>query len=1052
MADIIQTKEVLKEYFQTGDIPTEPQYRNLIESLRHVHDKIPLEGLNLEGYDEEGQKDNHLYVRLGDFLDASNGTKMIIDDTNAEITFKGKIKSEDDIDAIGRNITAGNFIGDGSQLTNIAAALPLNTAYTDTNNNFSTKQRINSTSVEALSLNSTESQTQLNFLHNYSDTMGIISSVVNPFNIYDWNNAAFRYQIDSTGNHYFRGGTAAFEGSIYADGGINATEQTITAGNFIGDGSQLTNIAAALPANTAFTDTDNNFSSVQSFDNDVRIVNNRNFTIYAGNGNTPVLQWDSTLNRLIGRINNDFTFQTLANSDAEGYNWLDHLGNEILRLNRNGNLIIGSNLKLQSGAQKDKTIFLGSSDTPDGKGGIIQGTEVANTTEGYGAWVNYNAYFDGSNWIQPRGNKPSYLYSSNLQLGGFTWRFANAGSTDNGTISLTEVMGLNGSGDLNVSGTGIFGGQHLDLGGNNLTNNPENTLRIYSGQRLINNGNANIHLFSAFSGGASWGQGKIVVSNNGNGDGVLTLQTSLNNVLTEGLVIDENQNVSIPNGNLDVSGAATFYNSVVHSSTSVVKGIFNHQNNVRVLNKVENNYITWATRNVSGSETVIDLSNIGNVDLESVNVTGTATFNGNINASGQTVTALNFTATNGADNVDLHYYGLEFNRALNYVRPSSGTVKDLRIGGASQGDFDWGTVYVYTTGTDDFRWNDNIIATQEYVNSQVGANDTLQEITDNGASTTNLISIATNGFNQLEVRGTQNNQAGGIKLINDVSDELRFDMVSSQFASSDMQRRATIYTSSNVNSIDLGTTSRNTYSLRLNSDGTSEFAGLVSFTAGINASGQTVTASDFLGNWNGLSETDFMRTTGNVTETITGSKTFSQNLTALGFEFDLNGGTITPSLLRNPFSGGLIADTNTAVSSGNDLLSVRSGSVSKFRIQGNGNGWFDGAVTASDFLGNWNGKTESDFMRATGSVVQTVSGAKSFISQATFVGGLITANSTISAGSGSVSAGDFRVANLNTAPSSSTDTGTTGEIRYTADYIYVCTATDTWKRVALSTW
>jgi hypothetical protein len=41
---------------------------------------------------------------------------------------------------------------------------------------------------------------------------------------------------------------------------------------------------------------------------------------------------------------------------------------------------------------------------------------------------------------------------------------------------------------------------------------------------------------------------------------------------------------------------------------------------------------------------------------------------------------------------------------------------------------------------------------------------------------------------------------------------------------------------------------------------------------------------------------------------------------------------------------------------------------------------------------------------------------------------------------------------LNTAPSSATDTGRLGEIRYTADYIYVCVAANTWKRVALSTW
>lgn len=37
-------------------------------------------------------------------------------------------------------------------------------------------------------------------------------------------------------------------------------------------------------------------------------------------------------------------------------------------------------------------------------------------------------------------------------------------------------------------------------------------------------------------------------------------------------------------------------------------------------------------------------------------------------------------------------------------------------------------------------------------------------------------------------------------------------------------------------------------------------------------------------------------------------------------------------------------------------------------------------------------------------------------------------------------------------PSSASDTGTQGQIAWDADYIYVCTATDTWKRSALTTW
>jgi uncharacterized Zn ribbon protein len=37
-------------------------------------------------------------------------------------------------------------------------------------------------------------------------------------------------------------------------------------------------------------------------------------------------------------------------------------------------------------------------------------------------------------------------------------------------------------------------------------------------------------------------------------------------------------------------------------------------------------------------------------------------------------------------------------------------------------------------------------------------------------------------------------------------------------------------------------------------------------------------------------------------------------------------------------------------------------------------------------------------------------------------------------------------------PASASATGTTGEIAWDADYIYVCTATNTWKRVAIATW
>ena len=46
--------------------------------------------------------------------------------------------------------------------------------------------------------------------------------------------------------------------------------------------------------------------------------------------------------------------------------------------------------------------------------------------------------------------------------------------------------------------------------------------------------------------------------------------------------------------------------------------------------------------------------------------------------------------------------------------------------------------------------------------------------------------------------------------------------------------------------------------------------------------------------------------------------------------------------------------------------------------------------------------------------------------------------------------GDFQLTTK--TPASASATGTTGTIAWDADYIYICTATDTWKRVAISTW
>lgn len=70
--------------------------------------------------------------------------------------------------------------------------------------------------------------------------------------------------------------------------------------------------------------------------------------------------------------------------------------------------------------------------------------------------------------------------------------------------------------------------------------------------------------------------------------------------------------------------------------------------------------------------------------------------------------------------------------------------------------------------------------------------------------------------------------------------------------------------------------------------------------------------------------------------------------------------------------------------------------------------------------------------------------------------GLLTLSSGLAATSGTFSgaltATQLKLSTLNTAPASATDTGTLGEIRVTADTIYVCTATNTWAASELNSW
>lgn len=129
-----------------------------------------------------------------------------------------------------------------------------------------------------------------------------------------------------------------------------------------------------------------------------------------------------------------------------------------------------------------------------------------------------------------------------------------------------------------------------------------------------------------------------------------------------------------------------------------------------------------------------------------------------------------------------------------------------------------------------------------------------------------------------------------------------------------------------------------------------------------------------------------------------------------------------------------------------------------------------GAANGSIVLGNNGTGNEQGFAAGYGggnrlsAFLKTNLGPTSYFSvniggtdRATINGnGELLVNTTTSTGdkaniNGAVRATQFKLAALNTAPASSSDTGTTGEIRIVNGFIYVCVATNTWQRSTLST-
>ena len=114
-----------------------------------------------------------------------------------------------------------------------------------------------------------------------------------------------------------------------------------------------------------------------------------------------------------------------------------------------------------------------------------------------------------------------------------------------------------------------------------------------------------------------------------------------------------------------------------------------------------------------------------------------------------------------------------------------------------------------------------------------------------------------------------------------------------------------------------------------------------------------------------------------------------------------------------------------------------------------------GLITLSNTVRSYSLGARGDYGTGQFNIVDETSGTlRLTLSQA---GNLLIGSSASDLGfrlnvDGTAQATQFKLSALNTAPASATATGVVGEIRIDASYIYICTATNTWKRSALTTW
>ena len=1093
-----QEKNILKMYFETGDKPTQIQYENLIDSLRHAYDKIPLEDLNLEGYDEEGERDNSLIVRLGDFVDASNGTKIVINDDDEEITMKGTIalvSTTGDTTAIEMPTGSGQVnlnLPTTSGTLALTSEIPALTdvAYKNIDNNFSSGQSINGVldifTDNAIALdinNSTTGGGQIRFQNtsgNYQ--LGISGGASGEFILYDANANTVPWVVNTSGDHNFGTGAATFGGVfLVKDGSINKLETEDL--GLVVKGNSATRITLnSVSGNDSVISFDEN--GVQkakigfdSSDNQFKIIggsgpfSSNTFTLDSS-GNSTQLGDASFGGDVTGDKGNFQHVQVGINNQSNSRNTINvystNNGVNPIAYNDAGSEIILRNLSTQNGnfsalsgynadhLVTSKVVFINEDVTNrHGKMSFMthDGTTIAERL-GIGTTsidINLNVDATGqditaANFIGDGSQLTNLPVTAPANV---AYTDSNNNFTSIQTFQNEVIIGDDQDLRINFNTSSVWN-YYLQADGNNWHIDDGGGTKFI--ELLFNSGGSTKSIeFETLANFAS----KVTVNNNLN----VTGTGDFGNTVTAPIyVVDSTTGwmVKHDSGNHGLSYNSSTGRTQLQSSGSIALEI-------QGTTVYSRNLIVDGLSTISSTLAVNGLlSANGGLD-----VSGNTTFSNSLTVESANPTIVLKETDLTDQNIDLQVNGGFFK--IYGVNDARDTFNEWVTVNASSGLFE-AKAGAWVTGDFDVVLGDSTATFMGNNDAQLrltSSNDAWSGIGFNGTSG-NIGYIYYNSTGEYFQMTKKANLLQGLDL--KVTDADRYV----NFRAPNDEERIKFYVGSTGNPpyIDMYDSDGITLKTRINSVGTSTFGG------DINASGQTVTASDFIGNWNGKTESDFVRATGNVTETVTGEKTFENtlklgntnsygrlefyesttgNFGGLIFRDEVNsnlkisGGASTDkvyitsglivgsghndtSITLESFNSGISASSkaqmHTYTEADNNaglIFGLENGTDSSFEAKvriDNTTGLYvyndldvAGTASATDFLGNWNGKTESDFMRATGDVDETITGDKTFSEKTLFSSGLNLSNTwDITSGSGKLYFNSFGTEYLSFGP------------------------------------